>query len=259
MFAVITQPRQTTRHSMGVFGLSGLTGITSPYFRNTERFNLDRDINLIRNSMTMIAIINGIGINSPPSSGLLVQYTDLTTGVVDAENLTFNITGLTTNAAIKSAAETAVDAYAVSQGYTITNKFWMTDDVTSPPAVRTTSSLGLSIVGTGATGTQISSTKDSSVKLNVSTSATASIAGAAISTVTLKKCATNSATEGNWTTAGILETSQSYSLAVAIQGVTGSKGQLVSDIPSGWYVKLVSSGSGTHAETSISGEQTIYG
>lgn len=127
-----------------------------------------------------------------------------------------------------------------------------------PASSRTTSAVSLSLVGTGATGTQISSTKDSTVRETISTAATASIAGAAVSTVVLKICATNSATEGDWTTYGTSETSQSYSLAVALQGVTGMKEELEVDVPSGWYVKLENSGSGTHSESVISGQKTIY-
>lgn len=130
---------------------------------------------------------------------------------------------------------------------------------TIPSITRTTSSITPTLVGTGATGTQVSSTKDASVKTCVSTSATASIAGAATSTVTLKICSTNNATEANWTTVGVSETSQSYALAVAISGVTGGKAQLETDLPAGWYYKLVNTGSGTHAEAIVSGQQTIYG
>lgn len=130
---------------------------------------------------------------------------------------------------------------------------------TIPSVVRTTSSLTLSLVGTGATGTQISATKDSTVRCTVTTSATATIAGAATSSVALKICATNSATEGDWTTVVTSETAQSYSLAIALQGVTSGKGQLNADVPAGWYVKLVNSGSGTHSETYLTGQKTIFG
>lgn len=128
-----------------------------------------------------------------------------------------------------------------------------------PSTARTSSTLTLSLVGTGATGTQIHATKDSTVRVCVSTSATASISGAAVSTVTIKICSTNSSTEANWTSVATSETSQSYSLAVAIQGVTGMKEQIEADVPGGWYVKLVNSGSGTHSEAFVSGQQTIYG
>lgn len=123
---------------------------------------------------------------------------------------------------------------------------------------RTQSALTLSMVGTGATGTQIDATHDALINVTVSTSATATIAGAATSTVALKICATNNATEASWTTVQTSETSQSYSLAIALQGVTGGKGCLTSLVPAGWYAKLVNTGSGTHTETFISGQKTIF-
>lgn len=134
-----------------------------------------------------------------------------------------------------------------------------TDYVIPSSIVRTTSSLSLSLVGTGATGTQISSTKDSTVRLTCSVSNTSSIGGPATSVVALKKCATNNATEGSWTTVATLENDQTVTLAIALQSIQVVKGQLTADIPAGWYVKLVNSGSGTHTEISINGEQTIYG
>lgn len=126
-------------------------------------------------------------------------------------------------------------------------------------STRTTSTLSLSLVGTGATGTQIDASKDSTVKLCVSTSATATIAGAATSKIELKICATNNATEGSWTTVATQQTDQSVSLAIALQSVTAQKGQLFADLPAGWYVKLVNSGTGTHSESFVSGQKTIYG
>lgn len=130
---------------------------------------------------------------------------------------------------------------------------------TITPNTRTTSSLSLSFVGSGATGTQISTTKDSTIRVNVLTSTTATIGGASVSAVTLKKCETNDSTEGNWTTVAVLENNQTISLALVLQSIQVMKGQLVADIPAGWYVKLVASGSGTHTEGFISGEKTIYG
>lgn len=130
---------------------------------------------------------------------------------------------------------------------------------TIPSVTRTTSALTLSLVGTGATGTQISSTKDASAYFNVSTSTTSTIGGPSTSIIALKICSTNSSTEGNWTTVAILENDQTITLAVALQSIQVLKGQIFTDVPSGWYVKLVNSGTGTHSETFISGQQTIYG
>lgn len=130
---------------------------------------------------------------------------------------------------------------------------------TIPSTTRTTSALSLSIVATGATGTKISATKQSTVRLSVSTSTTSTIGGPATSVVTLKKCATNSATEGDWTSVGTVESDQTITLAVILQSVQVVKGQVSCDLDANWFVKLVGSGTGTHAEVFVSGEQTIYG
>lgn len=130
---------------------------------------------------------------------------------------------------------------------------------TLPNTTRTTSALTLSLVGTGATGTQISSTKDSTVRVSVSTSTTSTIGGPATSVVYLKTCATNDATEANWTSYGPIESDQTITLAVVLQSIQVVKGQLCADIPAGYYVKLVASGTGTHSETFIAGSKTIYG
>lgn len=124
---------------------------------------------------------------------------------------------------------------------------------------RTTSALSLSLVGSGATGTQISATNDSNVKCTVSTSTTSTIGGPATSVVALKICATNNATEGSWTTVGTFESDQTITLAIVLNSVQVVKGQICADVPAGWYVKLVNSGTGTHAEAFVSGQQTIYG
>lgn len=121
------------------------------------------------------------------------------------------------------------------------------------------SALSLSLVGTGATGTQISSTKASQVKVNISTSTTSTIGGASTSIVAIKTCATNSATESDWATQDVIDNEQTITLALALQSLQVIKGELVADLPAGYFVKLVSSGSGTHAEAFISGQKTIYG
>lgn len=128
-----------------------------------------------------------------------------------------------------------------------------------PSVLRTTSALTLALVGSGATGTQISGTKDSSIYCSISTSTTSTIGGASTSLVSLKICSTNSGTEGNWTIAGTLENDQTISLAIALQSLQVIKGQLYVDVPAGYYVKLVNSGTGTHSEAFISAQQTIYG
>lgn len=160
-----------------------------------------------------------------------------------------------TKSTVIPALESAVQTYATGQDYIIDN-LWK---LLNPDATRTTSSLSLSLVGTGATGTQISATNDSTIRCNVSTSTTATIGGPSTSLVTLKKCATNDSTEGNWTSVAVFESDQTVTLALILNSVQVVKGQLIADVPAGWYVKLVNSGSGTHSEAFISGEKTIYG
>lgn len=128
-----------------------------------------------------------------------------------------------------------------------------------PSVTRTTSTLSLSLVGNGATGTQISSTKDSTVRATVSTSTTSTIGGPSTSVVALKICATNDSTEGNWTTVATFESDQTITLALVLNSVQVVKGQITADVPAGYYVKLVNSGTGTHSETFVSGQKTTYG
>lgn len=159
----------------------------------------------------------------------------------------------TINSSIAS-KESAISAGTSAQYY-CGDKTWQT----LPLTTRTTSTLSLSLVGSGATGTQISATKDSTVRCTVSTSSTSTIGGPSTSLVALKICSTNNATEGSWTTVATFESDQTITLAVALQSIQVVKGQLCADLPAAWYVKLVNSGTGTHTETFISGQQTIYG
>lgn len=137
------------------------------------------------------------------------------------------------------------------------------NDLSNTPSIpstsRTTSGQTLSLVGTGATGTQIDATKDCTVRVSCSVSCTSTIGGASTSLIELKINSTNSATEGTWTTVAFLGTDQTITLALALQSVQVVRGQLTADVPAGWYVKLVNSGTGTHAEQFLSGQKTIYG
>lgn len=134
-----------------------------------------------------------------------------------------------------------------------------TVSLTIPSVARTTSTDTQSLAGTGATGAQIHATKDSTVRYNVSTSTTSTIGGPSTSIISLKICATNNATEGSWTTVATLENDQTITLAIALSSIQVMKGQLIADVPASWYVKLVNSGTGTHSESFISGQKTVYG
>lgn len=113
--------------------------------------------------------------------------------------------------------------------------------------------------GTGATGFQISATNESSVCYTVSTSTTATIGGASTSDVVMEMCSTNSITPSDWIEIGHVGNSQTISLAVVLQSTQVFKGQMCADVPTGYYLKLRSSGTGTHTEAFVSGQKTIIG
>lgn len=132
--------------------------------------------------------------------------------------------------------------------------------ITSSNMNRTTAALNLGITGTGATGTQISATKASTVRLTYSTSVTITLGGSPISRVVLKYCATNSSTESDWTEMGRCSTAQPTTLSVTVGGVYSQEQQICGDVPLAWFIKAANTGStGTHAEAWVSGQQTVYG
>lgn len=128
-----------------------------------------------------------------------------------------------------------------------------------PSVLKTTSLLTLAITGSGATGTQISSTKDAEIGVTYKTSTTSTLAGANTSVVQVKVCATNSATESDWVEYGRTENDQPSGISVVIGQVISAIGQIVVPLPAAWFVKAIASGTGTHVEAAIGGWQTIFG
>lgn len=136
------------------------------------------------------------------------------------------------------------------------------NDLTNKPSVnttRTTSNLTIGLVGSGATGTQISASKDSKVMVTFSTSVTITLGGSPVSRIVGKVCPTNSVTENDWIESGRTSTSQPTTLTVTVGGVYTQEGQITVDVPAGYFVKFVNSGAGTHSEAFVSGRQTIFG
>lgn len=197
-------------------------------------------------SSGLASILNKPSIPTVPTN--VSSFTNDAGYVTSASILSATLTGLGagSNAAIVS-TDTILAALAKLQNQ-VTNNFTRTTSVISP-----------SLVGTGATGTQVSSTKNSTVRLWLNESVTSSIGGAATAVINVKICATNNATEASWTTLGAFEEDQTVTLAIALQSVQVMKGMIEFDLPAGWYWKAESSGSGTNSESIISGQQTIYG
>lgn len=111
---------------------------------------------------------------------------------------------------------------------------------------------------TGATGFQVSATRNSTVRYNVKVTTTASIAGNADGYEVLEVAPTNSATAGDWVEVGRCGNSQALTLAITLQSVQGTTCQLTSDIPAGYYAKLRSvTTTGTVAFAYVSGQEVL--
>lgn len=110
---------------------------------------------------------------------------------------------------------------------------------------------------TGATGFQVSSTRDADVNYSVSTSTTATIGGASTATVILEVASTNSSTAGDWMEVGRVSNGQTITLAIALQSVQTMTGVLSGTIPAGYYAKLRSITTGTASASYASGQEVL--
>lgn len=128
----------------------------------------------------------------------------------------------------------------------------------NPPARSFNHAAGRSLVtGTGATGFQVSATRDAIVNYNVLLSCTATIGGAAVATVVLEVAATNSATPGDWKEIARASSGQTITLAVVLQSVQTAAGQLSGVVPAGFFAKLRSTTSGTASATFNTGQEVL--
>lgn len=108
---------------------------------------------------------------------------------------------------------------------------------------------------TGSAGFQVSATRNSSDRYNVTVSTTATIGGSSGGYVALEVAPTNSATAGDWVEIGRCGQAQTITLAIALQSVQTVSCQLSADIPAGYYAKLrsvTSSGTPTYTFNSSS-------
>lgn len=105
----------------------------------------------------------------------------------------------------------------------------------TPPAVPARSQAAAT--RTLNTAFQVSTTRDALVNYSVQCTITASIAGGQSCDVVLE-IATDAAFTAGVQTVGIIGTGQTYTLAVAIQGVQPQTAQVSGFVPAGYYVRL---------------------
>lgn len=113
------------------------------------------------------------------------------------------------------------------------------------------------VTGTGATGFQVSATRDAEVQYSISMATTASIAGSASDVVVFEICPTNSATAANWVEIGRIGNGQALSLAITLQSVQNTAGELTGHIPAGYYAKIRAITSGTVTNTFASAQEIL--
>lgn len=126
---------------------------------------------------------------------------------------------------------------------------------------RVISPLALTLTGAGATGIQVSATKEADVLVWVTTQTTVQIGAVASSNslVTLKKCATNSAVESDWIACDAGGDLETIGLAIALSEIRTRNDTLTTRLPAGWFIKAVPTGVGTHVENIVYAEKIIYG
>lgn len=250
------QRRQTLApHCNGTLCLSGLsTSVLSPYFQRqtTRKEALDRDTNLILESM-----IKTFWVGWTSTTSGLCAYIEMVDNV-GSNNYSLSIPVTPTATSSQSDLETQVypnllqhcDDNSIPYPDVFVKGFATPLDVPSAPVA---SVLSLSLqTGTGAVGTQVSSTQNAYVMINGSVSTTASIGGNAGGDIILEVAPTNSATAGDWVEWGRIGNSQALTLALALGSVQVVKGEAMAFVPAGYYVKartLTSAGSPTYTLT----------
>ena len=118
---------------------------------------------------------------------------------------------------------------------------------------------GRSIVtGTGATGFQVSATRDALVSASLGIVTTASIASGQDGYIVMEIAPTNSATAGDWVEVGRVRNGQAFALAIAIQGTQTISGDIARVVPAGYYAKFRSVNLvGTPSYSYVSGQEIL--
>lgn len=159
---------------------------------------------------------------------------------------------------IHGAIQTQIMAESALQGFGIatTDIIYSAPNLAWPKTYTNNPSRSI-VTGTGATGFQISATRETDVRYSPTLVTTASIAGSVSDVIVLEICATNSATAGNWQEIARITNGQALTLAIALQSVQTTSGQFGGLIPAGWYVKMRAITSGTVTNSFSSGQEVL--
>lgn len=247
METILVQNEQFKGRDNLSFDLSILTGsmtgsTESPYYGNGK---VGRITKIIPQKMTVKFFLQDY---IPNGNGVIAPYGNFE----DIDTNTFlsnyfintDLTLFDDKASFVSYVKGAIVTQAVTLGYStfvdtdILNIASALDNVALPSLSFNNTPARSIVTGTGATGFQPSSTRNTFASYNITITSTATIAGNASGTVVLEVAPTNSATPSDWLEVSRLTNGQSLSLALTLQSVQTIAGHLSGIVPAGYYVKV---------------------
>lgn len=230
----------------------------------------------ITNLIGMDKIVGLVGFQTDANTSMnsLWSYlgsatSSMTTNTSDISTLTSNLSSLTATVAglgpafnlqsfmTNNASTSIYVASSTKNGFMSSTQAAKLDATSTSTRSMATTTRSI-ITGTGATGFQVSSTRDAEVRYSTTIVTTSNIAGSQNGTVVLEIAATNSATSTDWTELGRCTNGTAYTLAVAIQGVSTQACQIIGYVPSGFFAKIRSiNNAGTPSFTYNSGQEIL--
>lgn len=192
-------------------------------------------------------------------NGSLATFPTIPSGTVTSVGMTstdFALSGspITTSGSMTANLTTTGVSADTYSGVTVDTKGRVT--AATKRSFANTASRSL-VTGTGATGFQVSSTRDAFVTYNTTSSSTATIGGASSITVVLEIAPTNSSTAGDWVEISRFSNGQTITLAVVLQSVQTGAGNLTGIVPAGYYAKLRTITTGTASATYNTGQEVL--
>lgn len=185
-----------------------------------------------------------------PNSGIGTAFYTGTT-LTEALNLPFDLADGTSTAGLKTTIEAAIAAYAVVQGYTLSEGIvWLpAGSVATPPAVSNP---------TRALNTAYQVTGNTLVVGSIEQDASLSLSGGTKSTVTLKYADDSGFTTGV-TTASVSPNGNTGTLTIGLNTVQAGGGNVVGFVPSGKYYKFITANStGTSTNTLLNVQEIAF-
>lgn len=246
-----TLHRQTSARNSVV---GGSLPVKSPYFHMADTRKEAAGRNTIHSLlMTNVnAIVVELYITPDPHP--VVSFYDASTNVlIETQVLSMTMADVV-SLGLNAAELAAIALYASGASYTILNTYW--NVASSVPAVINSATRSI-VTGTGATGFQVSATRNAFVNYNTTIASTASISGNASGVLVLEVAPTNSATAGDWVEISRFTNAQALSLAITLQSVQTLSSPLSGMVPAGYYAKIRSITSGTVTYTYNSGREIL--